>query len=458
MSIRFKIALLFALLASLIVSVVGLSVYFFTAKQQADNFKLRLKNRAWSTATVAAGVKDSNYALISKYNTTSVATLYNKSVIVLNHHNQVVYSYSDVPGNELVLSKEIIENTKLEGDYFFKEKGRSVVAVQYSNEDNNLITAVAAEDQDGKEFLQELGRLLLWTLLVFAILSFVTGLFFARTLILPVRRISAEVNLISSNNLSQRLQPGSTKDELHKLSETFNNLLDRLQESFIIQRRFISNASHELSTPLTSVSSQLEVALQKERSSEEYKDVLKSVHEDVKDLQQLTKSLLDIAKTGTEGSIDLSDVRIDEVLLKVAADVQKLDTRYKVDINFETLPDEEEYLTVFGNYNLLYISFKNIVENGCKYSDDKHAVVNGIFTQSSIIIQVHNKGDVIAESDIQNIFQPFFRTDTAQSKQGFGLGLALTRRILSLHKATVEVSSDPIRGTIFTITLPNKAV
>src|SRR5690606_13750473 len=98
------------------------------------------------------------------------------------------------------------------------------------------------------------------------ILSLIVGYLFSHQLLKPVLRMISEANEISSQNLSKRIPPGENNDELSKLANTFNDLLDRLQESFITQNRFISNASHELSTPLTSISSQLQVALQRERS------------------------------------------------------------------------------------------------------------------------------------------------------------------------------------------------
>src|SRR4029077_10234326 len=127
----------------------------------------------------------------------------------------------------------------------------------------------------------------------------------------PLSQIIHEVKEISTYNLSHRIQAGTGQDELSQLANTFNELLGRLQEFFAIQRRFISNASHELSTPLTSVSSQLEVTLQKERSIDEYKQVLWSISEDVQHMRQLTKSLLEIAKTGSQGGIELNEVRVD---------------------------------------------------------------------------------------------------------------------------------------------------
>ncbi|MFN8253217.1 MAG: HAMP domain-containing sensor histidine kinase [Ferruginibacter sp.] len=456
MSIKYKIALLFALLASIILSAAGLSIFFFSQQERQSIFSTRLHNRAISTAKIASEVKDGNYSLISILDTASVSSLYNKSIAVFSPQNHLLYQFAATPGNEIKITQGMINDLVINKDHFFHYNGREAVAMHYVSNGGNFIVTVAAEDIDGKTYLQELRELLLWVTLAGISISFFAGLLFARTLITPITKMMAEVNLISSKNLSQRIEKGQANDELYKLSQTFNDLLDRLQESFIIQRRFISNASHELSTPLTAVSSQLEVTLQKDRSSNEYKEVLLSIQEDMRGLQQLTKTLLDIAKTGSEGSIDLADVRIDEILLKVAADVQKLNPVYRINVHFETLPDDESLLTVFGNNNLLYIAFKNIVENGCKYADDHTAFIKTSFDRTNICITVNSKGDVIAESDIENIFQPFFRADTVLQKQGSGLGLTLTKRILSLHKGKIEVASDPLNGTVFTIELQNK--
>lgn len=457
MSIRYKIAILFAVLASFILTAVALSVYWFSIKERTDFFRLRLKNRAISTAQIASAVTDSNYTIIKKLDVTSITTFADKSVTVIDYRNKTLYKYADVSGHEISLTSDQIEEVKINDTYYFKSGNRTAVAIHYLTENDNLVALVAAYDQDGEIYLNNLKNLLLIAVMLSVVVSFVTGLFFANTLVNPIGKIINEVRLISSNNLSRRIPERGTKDELHQLGQTFNDLLNRLQESFIIQRRFISNASHELSTPLTSVSSQLEVALQKERTGEEYQEVLKSIHEDVKDLHLLTRSLLDIAKTGTEGSIELSPVRIDEVLLKAASDVQKSNASCQVSINFETIPEDEDALTVFGNSNLLYISFKNLMENGCKYSNDQHTIVTTSFNKSVIAVAFQSKGEIIEQEEQQYIFQPFYRTEKVQHKEGFGLGLTLVKRILSLHKATIEVSSTKHEGTVFTVHLPAAA-
>lgn len=456
MSIKYKIALLFGILVTLFVMIVSVSVYFVSAEERLDRFGKRLKNRALTTGRFYAGSPDNSFAILRRMDTAAVASLYNKSIVVINSNNDSLsYSFCDIPGDTLRLTHDQIEQAKKDGELYFSYKDKKAVAVHQEGYGRKFLVAVAAADVDGAEYLFQLKKTLLGALLLAAGFSFLAGLIFARSIIAPIKRITREVNLITSNNLTQHIKTGSAKDELTKLSQTFNNLLDRLKESFGIQRNFISNASHELSTPLTSISSQLEVALQRHRTADEYREVMHSIYEDIRELQQLTHSLLDIAKAGTQGSIDLAEVRLDEILLKVISDVQKQNSAYKVVLNFEVFPDDEQLVTAFGNAGLFYIAFKNIIENGCKYADNQQSVVTAIFEKKKIIVKVSNKGDVIAESDIQNIFQPFFRTHSAQQKQGFGLGLTLTRRILSLHKGTIEVDSDTEKGTVFTITLPN---
>ncbi len=456
MSIKLKIAFLFTILVTIILTIVSISVYLFSVKERQDSFLNSLRNRALSTAKVYAGIQDSDFSVLQRLDAAGVASLNNKSISICNLNGSPCYVFADNEGDTLILTQQIIDNTKSKKEYFFSYADKKAVAVYNSDSGKNFIVAVAASDIYSEEYLAHLKKILLIAMLSAAILSFFTGLFFAVNLIRPIKKLTGEVNLITSNNLSQRIETNNTRDELNKLSQTFNDLMDRLQDSFAIQRRFISNASHELSTPLTSISSQLEVALQRTRTTEEYHEVMKSVHEDIHELQQLTRSLLDIAKTGSHGSLDLTEVRLDEVLFKVVSYVQKQNKAYKAILNFETFPEDENLLTTFGNANLLYIAFKNIIENGCKYADNHQSKVTVQFEEFKMIVKVANKGDIIAEADIQNIFQPFFRTDTAIKKPGFGLGLTLTRRILLLHNGTIQVESDIEKGTVFTIKLSNK--
>jgi len=448
--------LLFIVLVTAIMSVLEYSVYYQATLERKEIFNRRLRARANYNTQLYALMGDTGLVILKRMDTTStVGLLTSRSIAIFSDNGKELYHYN-MPGTRpLVVSNEILQEARVKTEKYFTIDNRDAIALHRINGSKHFIVVVAGHDDDGLERLERLNRILLISLIAGVVLTALVSYLFTGQLLRPLSQIIHEVNEISSYNLSHRIKAGSGQDELSQLAKTFNDLLGRLQESFAIQRRFISNASHELSTPLTSVSSQVEVTLQKERSVAEYKQVLGSISEDVHQMRQLTKSLLEIAKTGSQGGIELNEVRVDEVILKVTADVKKLGSEYKVELNFGEFPEDEKDFVVFGNNELLYIAIKNIVENGCKYSSDKKSVVDLSFADHKVYIQVVNQGDAIAAEEIQQIFQPFYRGAGTANSRGFGLGLALAQRIVALHKGTILVESDTIRGTNFTVQLPS---
>ncbi|WP_205511705.1 HAMP domain-containing sensor histidine kinase [Longitalea arenae] len=457
MKIKFKITALFALLVTIILLVLSISVHYFTSLQRIEAFKKRLKGRANNDGQLFSyfGDSDSTRSILYHIDSASAFTLNRKSVVIFNYLDKPVYNYNANNIDSILPDKDILKQARLRKEVYYAVNKRDILAFHYTDNRSRIVVVVAGYDVDGWQRLKDLRDILLTCLFIGIAIALVVGYAFSVQLVKPIKQIINDVKHITSQNLSHHIQAGSTQDELNQLANTFNELLDRLQESFIIQRRFISNASHELSTPLTAISSQLDVTLQKERSTEEYKQVIQSVHEDVQQMQQLTKSLLEIAKTGTQGSIELSEVRIDEVLLKVTADVQKNSEEYRVILQFGDFPDDEKAFLVFGNIDLLYSSLRNIADNGCKFSFDHQVMVNLMFENDNVIVQFKNFGDTITEDETEHIFQPFYRSANASPIKGFGLGLALAQRIINLHKGIIKVQSSKETGTLFTIILPS---
>jgi signal transduction histidine kinase len=446
--------LLFTLLVTAIISLLTWSVYYFSSLERVQVFNKRLRSRATYNSQLYSLMGDSAFNFMRRMDTTG-GLLPSRSVGIYTDDGKLLYKF-DAPGSlPLNVTKDLLQETKEKGEKYFSLDEREAVALHRETRRRDFIIVVAGFDEDGRERVGTLNKILLFSLVVGVCLTALVSYLFTGQLLRPLTQIIREVKEISSYDLSQRLRAGAGQDELSQLANTFNELLERLQESFAIQRRFISNASHELSTPLTSVSSQVEVALQKERNIDEYKQILSSVREDVQQMRQLTKSLLEIAKTGSQGGIELNEVRVDEVLLKVTADVKRLSPEYKVELNFGDFPEDEKDCVVFGNSELLYIAIKNIVENGCKYSSNKTSVVDLSFSAHKLFVEVMNQGDVIAAEEIQQIFQPFYRGSGTASTRGFGLGLALAQRIIALHKGFIRVRSDVDSGTNFTIEMPS---
>jgi signal transduction histidine kinase len=455
MNIRVKITVLFTLLVMAILSLLSLSIYYFSALERKSSFKTRLEARANGTVQLYLLFGDSSRQVLDRLDSSSQSFLPTKSITIYRNNGQLFYQnrYGNIRKPDI--DSTYLNNLRSNGQLYSIIGGMDVFSRYYDYPGNHFIIIYAAYDEDGWRKMGQLKKILLFSLLGGGIITSLVGIIFSSQLVMPIKSIIREVNEISSHNLSHRIYAGEGQDELSSLAATFNNLLNRLQESFTIQQRFISNASHELSTPLTSISSQLQVTLQKQRGVAEYQQVMQSVQEDVEQMQQLTKSLLEIAKTGSEGGIELADVRIDEIIFKVVSDVKKINSDYAVELDFGEFPEEEKSCLTYGSADLLYSAIKNITENGCKYSPDRRSFISLQFNDNQIIVQIRNSGDIIAEEEIQHIFHPFYRATNARDTKGFGLGLALSKRIISLHKGKIQVSSNAPGGTVFTIELPS---
>lgn len=455
MPVRLRITLLFTLVVFFIMGFVCWFTYYFSYQSRMESIKTRLINRAITTARLLNRSEIFDRSMVGRIDSLTTLSLKNKSVQAYNFINKKIYSYSDVLFDTIAVSTAVLDNTRVKEKIYFTQGEKDVVAYYYQDDHAKIVMICGATDEDGKNNLRRLKNILLLSFITGLGVALIGGYIFSRHLLRPIKKIATEVTEISAYSLTRRIQTGHVKDEWYQLSKTLNELLDRLQESFELQRRFISNASHELSTPLTTILSQLEIALQRERSSEEYQRVLSTVVLDVKNMTKLTHTLLEFAKaSGNKGGLDISLVRIDEILMELPASMKKQNKMYEVMLQFGQLPENEEDLLVFGNPELLTTAIHNIVSNACKYSVNHKAVVSLELMNSFFVIVVTDRGPEIPSEERSNIFHPFYRIETDQNIKGFGLGLSLAYRIIKLHKGDIIVDSKPGEGNIFSITLP----
>jgi len=456
MKIKNRITILFTAVVTLILLLLCCSIFYISSINRQDQFRERLKNRALTTVGLLIKVSGINKDLLRRIDEATQISLSQKSVIVYDYNGNALYVYTDENTIPVEATTDILKRVEKGNEYAFHEGKKDIVAIQYNDSNQKYIVLAAAYDKDGYNVLQKLKIALLFSFFSGIIISFLSGIFFSNRLVYPIKKIISDVKEISSQNLSRRIEvKGKTKDELNELSSTFNDLLNRLQESFNMQSRFIANASHELSTPLMSISSQLEITLQKERNTEEYNNVLTSVFEDVQNLTQLTRSLLEIAKaSGTSKGSELTMIRVDEIIMKLPSDLRLINPNYFVEMNFENFPDNENLLMVFGNSDLLYSAIKNITINACKYSDNHIANIRLCFFTKELEISIDDNGPGIKKDELDLIFQPFYRGVDAVDNQGFGLGLSLAAKIIQIHKGTLEVQKNSPKGSRFIISIP----
>lgn len=291
---------------------------------------------------------------------------------------------------------------------------------------------------------------LVGAMVVAAFLSFV----FVRELYHPLRRLSRQMHDTTVQNMNQRLPLGKDDREISDIARNFNAMLDRLTASFEFQRSFVFHASHEFRTPLATMLSETEAALGKDLSEAEYRTVLESLKEEQQELIELTNSLLMISQTDEISyTKDWPLLRIDEVLYDTISHAKKMFPKTTIELGFGAMPEDPEDLVIKGNESLLRSVFVNLIKNAAMYSIDQKVMVTLESAGETILVHFDNAGTQLPADEKENILTPFFRGGNALKTKGYGLGLAIVYRFVTIHKGTITYT--PIANDInrFTITL-----
>ena len=205
------------------------------------------------------------------------------------------------------------------------------------------------------------------------------------------------------------------------------------------------------------MTTELEVALLREqRTGEEYKMIIINAFDDAKNLKHLITGLLDLAKANYDFSqIVTEELRLDELLLDAREMVLKVNKNYSIDLIFDENSEDDSMITVRGNAYLLKIAFVNLIENNCKFSDNKSSDVQISYFEKNAIIRFSDAGIGIPKEELEKIFTPFYRGGNSTRTKGQGIGMTLTKRIILLHNGIITIHSQIGEGTTFVVEIPH---
>jgi signal transduction histidine kinase len=433
----------------------SLIIYYSSASFRKEDFNNRLRNKAKSTARLLLEAKVIDPDRVLRLEKDNPVNLINEKIIILNFLDDVIYSTD--PSKEIILIGSVLERIRSLEDVTYKQGKYDIVGVLYTAKFDRFVVLAAATDIEGEFYLKKLKLSLVFVCCLSLILFSLAGWVYSGKALKPMTDVVKRVEEISISSLNLRVPVFNEQDEIGKLAKTFNNMLNRLETSFAVQKDFISNASHELRTPLTSINGQLEVLLMKDRSSQEYKDAVESVLEDIKSLILLSNRLLMVARSKSESVINMDkEVRIDEVLWQVQEEIQKHNMGYQVNISLgESLTDSDD-LVVNGDEPLIKAALANIIDNACKYSGDHSVQIQLEHIDQQIELVFADRGIGISDADLQKVFEPFYRASNAIEYPGTGIGLQLVNQIIKTHNGTIRISSELGKGTKVTVKLPTK--
>ena len=269
----------------------------------------------------------------------------------------------------------------------------------------------------------------------------------------PISRLSKTTSTITANCLETRIPAESVPTELHELVNSFNAMLERLDNSFLRLSGFSADIAHELRTPLNSMLTQTEVALMKDRSGEDYKEILLSTLEELRRMSRMVDDMLFLAKA--DNGMITPDLE-DHNLATIGASVLEYYEYAADEKGLKLIMSCEGVTWVQGDNLMLRRALSNILSNAVRYADEGTVVVIEVSRADDwVLLKVSNQGPIISAKHIDKLFDRFYRIDTARregSTLNAGLGMAITRSIIEAHKGTIECSSAD-RITTFEIKL-----
>lgn len=265
--------------------------------------------------------------------------------------------------------------------------------------------------------------------------------------------LTNRMKVITSKNLDERITELASEDEIGELANQFNLLLERLSEAFRREKQFITDVAHEFKTPLTTLKSDFEITLGKERSVKEYKKVLADGVVEIDKISSTLNNVLDLARSNIPMHERIEKFNLSDVVIEVCDTLCKLANAKNIQVEDHIQPE----IHLSGYRERVARALLNIADNAVKYTPP-HGVILLTLTQddNNAVITIKDSGVGIAKEDQERIFDRFYRSRQVENITGSGLGLSITKAIVTSHLGTISVVSEINKGTTFTITLPIK--
>nr|WP_255547674.1 HAMP domain-containing sensor histidine kinase [Mucilaginibacter sp. dw_454] len=375
-----------------------------------------------------------------------------------NLHGEVTRFYDDkntaafIRDDEQYWDFKTIEAVRKYNYLEYSTDPAQIVGIYVKDNQGNFVILVSAIDDTGMHQLESIREAMLIVFLIVAATLFLVSRWLAQGTLSPIKNVVRQMKLIKATNLHLRVDEGKGKDEISELANNFNRLLEHLENAFELQRTYVTNASHELRTPITTIIGETEHALAKQLPPEESHRVLQLILEESERLRDTITGLMELAQVDMDYTIaDTSPVRIDELLWELQDYwIGKIGPG-ALQVNIEHMPENETRLTIPANYQLLYIAINNLIGNAFKFSNQQTVKCNFYADETTIQMEIIDSGIGVPAEDLDLIFKSFYRAKNSRNFVGSGIGLYVTQKIIQLFNGTLTVASKQDEGTCMTV-------
>lgn len=452
MKIRQKIILYFSATTIILVGISFLFIYSLFSNYRSEEFQQRLKDKVVTTLKFLVEIQQIDNELLQTMDKYTINNLYQERTLLFDENKNLIYSgINDTPilSYEGIL-KKISPSNKI---VHIKEKEFDVVGVYVNFKNKGYYGINKAYDKFGFSKLNYLKYVLFISFLIITIFIVLITFFLSKQISSPLNKMAKEIENLQLESNETRISIPNTKDEIYFLANRFNELMNRLNDAFAFQKHAIHHISHELKTPIAILVSNFE-KIEKEKNIDAVQEQIKNQKEDTKNLSDIINALLEISKVETGNNISKENLRVDELIYDVIEDLKNLDEEFNFTVDISDTITDERKLTVHSSKKLITLAFVNLTLNCVLYSKNKKALIKINYINNEIIIEFVNEGPIIKEQELHFLFQHFFRGENSKGKRGFGLGLVLIYKIITMYSGKIYYESIDEKTNVFKVILP----
>jgi len=463
MSLRWKIFYLYLTIMIISLAVTGLYLYNYIEKSYLDNLKINNSMQANMVSNFVSRFVGTPSSYLIEPTIVEYAKQINARILFTNIDGRVIVDSApskEFEGKSIKMYpdiKEALSGKSSTSIHNISGVGWAMYTAVPVISKNNVVGAILISSSIDNviDLLNSIKYRMIYTFSGIGVLVGFLSLLVASFITNPLKRLTEAANILSQGKLDYKVDVKS-KDEIGKLANAFNKMSYSLMKIDEERKRFVSDASHELKTPLASVKALIE-SLINSRSQDIafYKEILQDVNGEIDRMTRLVNDLLELARLDKIKSPRIKRVEVSEVISDVIDSLAPLAESKNVNLTF----NGKEKVFAEVDPDRFYRMAYNIVENGIKYTYEGGNVLVGLDEdEDNIYLAISDNGIGISEEVLPKIFDRFARGDTARSKKngGFGLGLAIAKEIIDMHEGKVTVESKVGEGTTFKIVLPKR--
>lgn len=394
-----------------------------------------MTEKAQTTAKLLIEVKEIDYKMQKIIDSNSINKLYNENTQIYNEDKKLIYKSNDT----LTLNwrKADFDQIKRKHSIFKKTTTNDILGLYYTFDKKGYYVLISATDTyDNK--LDYLKYLLFGAFIIGTSIVWILSFSLSKRALKPLDNFRRKIQEITDSNLKIRLSEAKEEDEINTLANSFNQMMDRIDNAYNRQKEFTGNASHELRTPVARITAQLENLLHRDGVDPVTKANLASISEDAFQLSEIVSSLVALADINSrEHHFSFAKLRLDELVFTAVAGLSKIYPDFKLKFEIENNTGKETDLEIMGDEALLKMALLNLFKNAYIYSDNHAAECVIRQGKQDITLLITNTGDVPEVEDTTTLFTTFYRGSNIKYISGSGVGLSIVKRVIEYHNSII---------------------